>query len=45
MTRVSAATATLWDRLNPAEPNTAYLVRFMGTALILFAIGLGIGQM
>ncbi|MHA3979429.1 hypothetical protein ACW9UR_17280 [Halovulum sp. GXIMD14794] len=44
MTRITAATATVWDKLNPSEPDTAYLVRFMAVALTVFAIGLGIGH-
>ena len=36
--------ADLWHRLNPSEPSPAYLVKFMGAALAVFAIALLIGR-
>ena len=39
------ACAALWSRLNPSEPNAAFLATLMATALALFAIALVIGQL
>lgn len=36
--------ADLWDRMNPAEPDVAYLVKFMGFIVSAIALGLLIGQ-
>lgn len=36
--------ASVWEALNPSEPTPKYLVLFMGTAIVLFALAYLIGQ-
>ena len=35
--------ADLWDRMNPAEPTPAYLVKFMGFIVSAMALALLVG--
>lgn len=36
--------AEVWQRLNPVDPSPTYLLKFLGAAIVLFAIALMIGR-
>ncbi|WP_168201254.1 hypothetical protein [Qingshengfaniella alkalisoli] len=44
MSAIKGSIEEIWSRLNPAEPSTAYLAKFLGVAVCLFAFALYIGS-
>ncbi|MCA8878462.1 MAG: hypothetical protein KDA73_00615 [Rhodobacteraceae bacterium] len=44
MPDIREALVAIWVRLNPLEPSPYFLLKFMGTAILLFVIAFLIGQ-
>lgn len=45
MSTLKEVLATAWEKLNPSDPSPMYLAKFMGFALLVFAVGIAIGAM
>lgn len=45
MTVVRDTMVRVWEKLNPVDPGPAYLAKFMGFAILVFAAGIAIGAM